>query len=199
MAGMPMRRTYKIIFGAAALLIAGTLTGCFQDRAKIEKSILEQDPNFQKMLDSRNFLQEGIESRYKVYQDKTKEIDAQIQMLKERKAQVRAIYLEFIAKLKRQFDAERKLLQQTLAEYRRQLTVKREEVRSVDKDIKEVSGIVRKKEKLELTREEVQVWQNKLSSLLERKSVLEREAGTIGRNIRITELKIKVYTLRYRE
>jgi len=179
--------------------MAFSLPGCLEDRSAVEKKILEQDPEFKKMLDARNFLQEGIDSRYKIYVEKSKEIDAQIQALKERKAQYRAIYLEFIAKLKRQFDAEKKLLKQQLAEYHNQLDKKREKIRGVEKDLREVKSILGKKEKLELTREENQVWMNKLAVLSEQKGALDRESAILKKNIWLTELKIKVYTLRYRE
>jgi len=178
------------------LSFALLLEGCTGDLKEMEKEILAYDSSFQKTIDQRDSTQKQLDAEKASYIQKNQEIESRITALKEKKAEVKADHLATLEKIKRQIYPKKRSQQQDLMNLQRRLKERQIEVRNITKDIEEVNALVKKDDRLSLTREEIQAWSKRLSSLVERKSGMEKEIAVLRNKIRITRLKIKVLDVR---
>ena len=169
--------------------------GCGKDQARLEKRVLAHDPSFQETLDRRNSLREELDSQAKVFHRKTKEIKSQIDALARKKTRVKREYSSSVEKIKQQIHPERKRLQKDLLDAQRRYEQKKQEIRDVRGDIKEISALIKKKDVLALTQEEMRTWNDRLSSLMEKKEALNSEKDKLRTEIEITKLKRSVLVL----
>ena len=79
---------------------------------------------------------------------------------------------------------------------RRRLKQKQIELSDIRGNIGEIDSLINKKERLSLTREEIRVWGERLSSLNEKSVAVEKEIDKLKKEIEITGLKIKVLEVR---
>jgi chromosome segregation ATPase len=170
--------------------------GCgVKDIGEAEKEVVAYDPSFQKTLDNRDALRGQLESARAEYLGNTEQINSQMEALRERKAQVKKDYTAAAEKIKKQIDPEKRQLQRDLMEYQRQYKIKAIESENVEKDIKEITALIGKKEELDLTQEEIRTWNDRLTSLIRKKEKLSSEKDKIRQDIDITKLKDKVLRL----
>jgi chromosome segregation ATPase len=182
----------KITTGLLACLLCLAFQGCVKDRSELEKKIVAHDPSFQKSLDNRNSLREQLDSQKAIFLGKEKEANDQISALKQGKINARKEYLAQSEKIKRQLQPEKRQLQRDLMDIKRQYKHKEQEIRDINKDINEISALIKKKDALALTQGEIRTWNERLSSLIEKKEVINAEKGKLEEEIEITKLKIKV-------
>ena len=185
------------VFASAGLLsFALLLEGCTGDLKGMEEEILAHDSSFQKTIDQRDSTQRQLDADKASYIQKNQEIESRMTALKEKKAEIKADHLATLEKIKRQIYPKKRSLQQDLMNLQRRLKEKQIEVRNITKDIDEVNALVKKDDRLSLTREEIQAWSKRLSTLVERKNRMEKEIAALRKKIRITRLKIKVLDVR---
>ena len=70
---------------------------------------------------------------------------------------------------------------------------KAELVRSIDRDIDEINSLIKKKESLSLTQEEMRIWNERRASFIDNKESVNLEKSKLKEEIEITKLKIKVF------
>ncbi|MGB2599899.1 MAG: hypothetical protein WBB86_06530 [Candidatus Omnitrophota bacterium] len=169
-----------------------TQQGCVDSSAEKEKRILAYDPSFEDYLDKRNSLQAKLNDQKNAFLHEKLQIEGQISGLKEKNVQLKEEYIVSIGETKRQIQPERRRLRQDLLEMKRRYALKKTELRATVSDIKEISALIKRKDKLALTREEMQTWNKRLSSLLEKKAGVLSEMEKLDKEIEITRLKIKV-------
>jgi len=193
-----MVSSYKVVVAISAFCVL--LSGCvMEDRAEMEKTILQHDSSFQEILDQRDAYQRESDSAKAAYireygelEDKISELRNQIAAIREQEANLKLSHLASLDEIKRKIYPRKRALKQDLAEMQRRLKRREVELRDIDKDIAEVEALVDKKERLSLTREEIHAWNKRFSSLVERKAEIEKEVEETKRNIEITRLKVKV-------
>jgi len=172
-----------------------SLQGCMENRAETEKKILAYDPSFRKSLDRRNELLKDLNFRQTSFMKSEQLIEDEINALKQKKTQEQKEYLSSVEKIERQIDPEKRNLRQDLAGMQRYYKRKKGELKDVDRDIKEINALVKKKDRLVLTPEEVRVWNERLSSLVKKKAETSSDVAKVKEEIEITKLKIKVLSL----
>ncbi len=172
------------------------LAGCAVDSEEATKKILVQDPSFQKWVNEKNAIRKKLDSAAGVYNEKKRKIEAQIIVLKVKKSDIKAEHLESVEKITKQLDPERRKLKQELVDMHNRLKLKETESDNISKDISEVSALMEKQNRLELTREEIQVWNKRRSALIRRKGKVDREIVDFKEDIGITKLKIKVLKIK---
>ncbi|MFC1570415.1 hypothetical protein ACFL4E_01390 [Candidatus Omnitrophota bacterium] len=157
---------FKIITVSLMIL---SLSGCAGDSAEKEKKILAQDPSFQKVLDKRNSMVDELATHKTNYLAKRVQIDEEISTLKEEKSLIRTQYAEEIQRTKRRLNPEKRNLERDLLESERSYKRINSELVDINSDIKEITALIGKKEKLALTQEEMKTWNDRLATLIEAK------------------------------
>ena len=185
----------KAITCLSVCLLCLSAQGCGEDRAEFEKKIIARDPSFQKTLDNRNSLREQLDSQKAILLRKEKEISAQINALKEKKVSARKEYSQQVQKIKRQIQPKKRQLQRDLIDMARRYKHKKQQVRDIDRDINEINGLIKKKDALSLTQEEIRIWNDRLASLIEKKEGINAEKDKLEAGIETTKLKVKVLKL----
>jgi len=170
--------------------------GCTVDSEVATKEILAHDPSFQKWVDKKNTIRKKLDSDASIYNEKQRNIETQIIALKGKKSDIKAEHLESVGRITKQLDPERRKLKQQLVDIYNQLKLKEAETDNVNKDIGEVGGLIEKQDRLELTREEIQVWNKRRSELIRRKDKVDREVADLKEDIEIKKLKIGVLRIK---
>jgi chromosome segregation ATPase len=166
--------------------------GCGEGRLEAEKKILANDPSFQKVIDKRNALQEQLDLQKTAFLKRKEKINEKIKSLKEERKQAKREYSLKVEKIKRQVYPEKRRLQRDLMEIERHYKWKKDELREIEKDIKEISALMEEKDKLNLTREEIKTWNGKLDSLAKKKEMVTSERNKLQTEVKITKMKIEV-------
>ncbi len=182
----------RIITGLAACLLCLAFQGCLEDRAELEKRILAHDPSFQKTLDSRDSLREQLDSQKAIFLRRESEANSLIKALKQKKIDAKKEYSAQVEKIRRQIQPEKRQLRRSLIDIKRQYKCKEQEIGHIDKDINEITALIKKKDALALTQDEIRTWNERLSSLIKKKNEISAEKDKLGKEIEITKLKIKV-------
>jgi len=172
------------------------LVGCAVDNEEATKKILANDSSFQKWIDEKKSIQKKLDSTAAVYNEKKRKVETQIVVLKSKKSSMKAEHLESVAKIAKQLEPERRKLKQELVDTHNQLKLKESESDNIKKDIAEVSDLIEKQNRLELTREEMQVWNKRRSALIKRKEKIDKERASLREEIEIMKLKIGVLKIK---
>ncbi|MEA3489989.1 MAG: hypothetical protein U9R44_06610 [Candidatus Omnitrophota bacterium] len=183
---------FRVTAIVSLLFLCLSSGGCLKERSEMEKEILAHDPFFKKTLDKRNSLRGQLDSRKSALVKNEQEIAAQITALREKKAQAKRVYAVSVERIKRQIDPEKRELERNLMELKRNYDLKKVELRNVNRDIEEIEALIRKKDKLTLTQEEVRTWNERLASLIRKKEIIISEKDKLRKETEITKLKLKV-------
>ena len=187
------RRLFATLSISCCVLL---LAGCAVDDEEATKKILANDSSFQKWIDAKKSIQKKLDSVAAVYNEKKRKVETQIGVLKSKKSSMKAEYLESVAKIAKQLEPERRKLKQELVDTHNQLKLKEAESDNTNKDISEVSALIEKQNRLELTREEMQVWNKRRSALIRRKEKVDKERASLREEIEIIKLKIGVLKIK---
>jgi hypothetical protein len=185
--------------GTVFLLLCGLAVlqqGCVENREEMQKKILAHDPSFQESLEKRNSLQEKLDLQKAAYLRKKIEIEGEINALKEKSVQAKEEYATYAEDTKRQIEPDKRHLKQDLLEMKNRYELKKAELGSVNRDINEIDSLIKRKDRLALTPEEIQTWNKRLASLIEKKAEVEADLDKFKKEIEITNLKIKVLDLK---
>lgn len=169
--------------------------GCAEKREDRIKEILAHDPSFKSYLDKRDSLQKKMDSQKKAFIQDKMEIEDQVNALREKQISLKEEYTMSIGETKRQLQPEKRRMGQDMMEMKRDLALKKIELNGALRDINEINSLIEKKDKLALTSEEMQTWNDRLSSLVEKKATIMSEISKLEKEIEITREKIKVLDL----
>jgi hypothetical protein len=190
---MKNQKSFLILFVLVSLFLT---QGCKEDLGEIENSVLSFDPSFRKVLNQRDRLQEDLSSNKAAYFKEIESIEGQMGILKERKIKAKLEHKDRDEEIKRQIQPEARRLKQEVLDKKREYKRKKNILDEVNRDIKDVSGLIDKKDTLVLTSEEVESWNKRLFTLDERKKEVEEEIVQLQRDIEISGLKLKVLVLK---
>lgn len=168
------------------------LAGCMSDNEESKKKILAQDPSFQNVLEVRDVMMKELDVRQSEFQRAIRAVDKQIVSLKEKKRQITGAHSVQTEKIKRRLDPEKRRLEKDLTDMRQAVERMNIEIRDVNGDINEIQALIAKKDKLALTQEEMNTWNDRLSALIERKEEVAKKRDKLKAEIEITNLKISV-------
>ena len=171
------------------------ILGCEKDTEELEQKILAHDPSFQDMLDQRNDLRKQMTLQRASYDKKVNNINSRIGALKDQKAMARQEYDMSCDKIKRQVEPTRRKMQTDLVDMKRRLEVARMQMRNVERDIKEIEALIDKKDTLAFTQEEIKTWNDRFTSLIEKKAEITSEEKKLQDDISVTKLKLRVVVL----
>ena len=181
-------------FYGVVLVMSLFFQGCSPlNTAETEKKIVKYDPSFQKLLNKRNSLQCELEQKKTIFREKKQKINDKIKVMREEKLQLEKEQLSLEEQITRQIQPEKRELQKSLIEMSYQYKQKAELGRSIDRDIDEINSLIKKKESLSLTQDEMRIWNERMSSLIENKESVNLEKSKLKEEIEITKLKIKVF------
>ncbi|MFH1309791.1 MAG: hypothetical protein ABIH85_03815 [Candidatus Omnitrophota bacterium] len=183
----------KFLVWIVVLLINLCFQGCSPNTAEIEKKILEYDPSFQKILDKRNELHKRLDQERAKFLKKKEDIDSQVNVLREQKRQIKQEYLLQASELNLQIQPDQRFLKKSIMELENNYRQKKEALGITEHDIGEISSLMKKKDTLALTPEEMKVWNNRMSLLVEKKEEQISEKNKVKKEIEITKLKLKVF------
>ena len=193
---MDMRFRRRLFATLSVSCFVLLLVGCAVDNEEATKKILANDSSFQKWIDEKKSIQKKLDSTAAVYNEKKRKVETQIVVLKSKKSSMKAEHLESVAKIAKQLEPERRKLKQELVDTHNQLKLKESESDNIKKDIAEVSDLIEKQNRLELTREEMQVWNKRRSALIKRKEKIDKERASLREEIEIMKLKIGVLKIK---
>ena len=175
------------------LLLGIVFSGCSsENKADIEKTILESDPSFQTEIEKRNAFVKELASQRMDYVRQTNEINSAIRDLNDRKVQIKKEYGDSVGRIKRQTQPMKRELERKLLEAQREYGHKKSNAGHVENDISEITELIGKKEQLALTQEEIQTWNDRLSTLMDKKAKLTSEMDKLKEDTEILKLKIRV-------
>jgi chromosome segregation ATPase len=181
-----------LISTVVVLFCAG---GCGGDTEELEQKILARDPSFQDQLDKRNDLRQQIALHRSSYEKKVNNIDGQIAALRERKKMEKRDFEMAVEKIRRRIEPVKREMRTALMDKQRRLEVARMQLKNVQRDIAEIEALIEKKDKLAFTREEINTWNDRLTSLVEKKSEIVSREQELRRDIETMKLKMKVMRL----
>jgi len=184
------------IQGAALFILLVLCQGCRGNTEEAEKMILAHDPSFRVQLERRAQLQNELDSSKLEYIDSKAALDEKITAVNEKKKELKLAYRARSDEIKRRIDPERRRLEHELLETERDYKDAKRELKNTERDIKEIEDLMSKKDKLILTSEEIQAWNERLSSSLKKKSLLASEIDKLEEEVRITKLKLAVLKLK---
>jgi len=185
---------FMMFFCGVILVMSFFFQGCSPfNMAETEKKIVEYDPSFQKLLNKRNSLQCELDRKKTIFREKKQKINDKIKGMQEEKLQLEKEQLSLEEQITRQIQPEKRELKKSLMEISYQYKQKSELCRSIDRDIDEINSLIKKKESLSLTQEEMRIWNERLASLIENKENVNLEKNKLKEEIEITKLKIKVF------
>lgn len=168
------------------------LSGCERDKVDVEKKVIEADPAFKETIEKRNLLRKHLASEKASYLSQERKINGQISKLKEEKRKIRKEFLLQSEKAKKQVDLKIRELKTVLVDVERKYKRKKEDVRNIERDIKEIQMLIKKEGDLALSPEEMQTWNDRLASFVEKKEKAVLERNKLESEVEITRLKIKV-------
>ena len=187
-----MNRIY--ITGVMTVSVLGCFlfTGCSGNNAETIKEILVEDPSFQKALDERNDIHKKLSAAKTEYDKKQADLEKEITVIQGKKAGIKVEYLSTVSQVRKKLDSEKRRLRQELADKEEQLKMKNLEMADIDRDANEIDALVKKKDRLELTGEEMKVWNKRLLALARRRVDTGKEIAGLNKKIHIIKLEIKV-------
>lgn len=177
------------------ILVSVFISGCSEDRAELDKEILAEDPGFKKYIIARDEIETNITKMHSNYSKMSEDINNQIILLKEKKASLKTDYIVELEKIKKGLDPIKRGLQQDADELEGKLKLRRIEANDVAKDTKEVEALIARKDRLNLTMEELQAWNLRLSSLVEHRDKIVKEITDLTQKISLMRKKIKALGL----
>lgn len=190
----------KVLRGVSAavplVLILFSVSGCMQDRLEMEKKILGHDASFQSTLKKRDLLNTELDSLKAAFVKVSMSIDAQIAILRDKKARARREYDASSEKIKLQFQPEIRKVERDVQDAERRYELKNVEMREVERDMNEVNYLMKKKDKLILTEEETKTWTTRFKELTEKKETISAELAKIREEMQIEKMKLKVMRLK---
>lgn len=182
----------RTLAALAACLFLFLSSGCVEDRAEAEKRILAHDPSFRKVVDKRNSLREELARQKALLSKKRQDIADQVTVLRAKKDQAKKEYAASVEKIKRQLQPEKRQLERDLMEQERLYRKLKMELGENNRDIEEIGSLIKKKDQLTLTQEEIRTWNDRLASLIKKKDETYSEKQKTEEEIEVTKLKIKV-------
>jgi len=181
---------------AGLFLVLLILSGCGEDVSELEKKVLERDPSFQTVIDARIALSTELEETKKAYSKKKCSSEAQIYAIKKELEKSRGEYVAKMARAKKKLDPEITALKNDIKRMKLAVTVKNSELRLIEKSIKEIKELVQKGQDLEMTQEEMRMWNERMTSLLKKREDAVREKDKMIFDVKTDELKIRIITVR---
>ena len=169
--------------------------GCSKDMKEAEKKIVEFDPTFKKNLEKRNSLRKMISDQEKLYSGQKSKIAEQIRLLKAKDGELSRQNVQNIENIRQQIEPERRQLRRAIIEKKREHEKVIEALADINKDIREINKLVEKKEDLSLTQEELSTWNDRLGSLMKRRTLKESERLDLEREISVAKMKLKVMSI----
>ena len=166
--------------------------GCVDNRAEMEKKILAADPSFQQKLEERNLLRKELDTSRAIFMKSCAEVDAKITALRENKSQTRQEYSMVVDKIKRQVQPEKRRLEEELVDVKHQCEIRKIAIKSVEKDIEEITALINRRDTLAMSQEEIRTWNERLATLVNKKEKLLAEVTEIQNKTDVTKLKIRV-------
>jgi predicted nucleic acid-binding Zn-ribbon protein len=166
--------------------------GCIKDTAELEKEILSYDASFKTVLDKRNSMRNELAAEKAAYLSALRQINHQIDALKDQKLQARAQHASRVEKIKKKLNSEISVLQADLLDMKRNLRFKEVQLEATEKSIGEINALIKKEDTLSMTQEEMRTWNDRLASLTRKKEELVSEREKLARDIEITKTKLKV-------
>jgi len=171
-------------------------SGCVKDRGEVEKEILNYDPSFVEILDKRKASIEELNNMKTALLSNKKQINREICLLKTKKTDIKRKFSEDSGRIKQRLDPEKREMRRTIVDVERELKRKMGFVRDANRDIEEINVLIKKKESLALTQEEIRTWNDRLSTLTKNKEAAILEINRIKEEVRITKLKLYVMEIK---
>ncbi|MFH1846897.1 MAG: hypothetical protein ABH869_05015 [Candidatus Omnitrophota bacterium] len=184
------QKRYYFILVLCILFAAG---GCrTEDLTETEKKVLEKDPHFRKVLDKRNDIREKTDTETALFLEKKKKVQDEIKVLEEEKQRLESEYKLTARVLKKQLQPEKDQLRCELLEKKQEYNEKQRNIRNISSDINEIDKLLKKKGALELSKEEIRSWNERLSALVSQKKDAEFEKDKIKKEMEIFKGKLKL-------
>lgn len=174
------------------LFISLMFQGCGRGGPEVDKVILSYDPSFGQTIEKRNNLRLEIETKRVEFLKKDAAAEMAIEDLKNRRVKLKREYEQKEEKIKHQLDPEKRQLERDVKILEREVKLKNEEIQVAERDIKEINSLIKKKEVLSLTPEEIRTWNSRISVLVKKKDKVTAEGNKLKEELEITKLKIKV-------
>lgn len=168
------------------------ICGCSGEKKDIQQEVVSYDPSFQKVLDERDNIKKESLLREQEFRKKQQRIDEQIRFLEQKKRDARKEHLAQLQRISTELDPEVRQLKRDLIDLRRKYRSTAEALENIDRDIREITDLIDKKDQLLLTQEELSTWNSRLESLVQEKQKKRARAAKIKKDIEITGLKIKL-------
>ncbi|MFH1837191.1 MAG: hypothetical protein ABH862_03655 [Candidatus Omnitrophota bacterium] len=185
-----MKKNYLIFVLSAGICFL--LQGCGKSIEDMDKMILEKDTSFRSVLDKRNDLKNEMELKRADFLKKDMEIEMEIGHLKKKREQLKREYTQKEEEGKLKLDPERRQLEKEIKILENEYKLKNVKLQDIERDIKEISSLMKKQEALFLTSEEIRTWNTRMSVLVKNKEEILTEVNESKKNIETMKMKIKV-------
>jgi hypothetical protein len=178
---------------AAAFITALVfLAGCGTDVSELEKKVLERDPSFQVVIDTKDAMTKELAATKSNYISKKRSGENKIAAIKNELEKSRGEYVSRMERIKKKLDPEITALKNEMKIMKREVLVKNSEVSVIEKNISEIKELVQKGKNLEMTQEEMRMWNERMTSLLKKREDALRERDKMSADIETSELKIRI-------
>lgn len=185
-----------MIKSACLFLALLLLSGCRGDVLELEKKVLERDPSFQSVIDEKDAMSKELDETKKDYFKKKHGMEGQIAAIRQELEKTRGEYASRVERIKKKLDPEITEMKNGVKILKLEVTVRNAELRGVEKSIKEIKELVQKGQSLEMTQEEMRMWNERMTSLLNKREAIVKDRDKTVADIETSEFKVRILTER---
>lgn len=184
----------KAVFLAASGLLF--MQGCGPDIKELEEKILAKDPSFKSVIEGMNAVRKELAAERASYLSKMEQIEGQIKALESKRSDLRRAHNSRMEMINKKLGPEKAVFEAELVEMKKEFRIRSAQIRTIEKNIKEINDLIEKQDILAMTQGEMRTWNERLASLILQKEELTAEKEKLAVNIEVTEWKIKVMSAR---
>lgn len=168
------------------------LQGCGPDLEEIQEKVLERDPSFKEVIDERSSMDAEVERARREYEERKLALERKISDIRQDLNRSRGEYLERVERIKRRLDPQITSLENEIRDMRRRLSLREAEIKAFEKSIKDIEDLVDRGRSLEMTQEEMRMWNERMRTLVREREEAVKDRDALIQQIETAGMKIRI-------
>ena len=182
----------KKIISIILVVFLWCLTGCTSVSDEEATDLLERDPSFKQILDEKKRIEEEIFSLKKEIKEKKKILNSRINVLRKEFKKEKAKADSEIKRLKHKLDPERNLIRENANLLSRNVRGEEAALKNIENTIKDLQKLISKEGTLDISKEEITRWRQRIKSLESEKRAIKKELKELKEDLGTLEVKLKL-------
>lgn len=174
------------------LISALILSGCGRSGGKMLDEAPEKDSSFKEVLDAKTRIENKVSSLREDYKKEKESFDKNVAALKEELRVKKNNTASRIAEMQKELAPKIRALKSKLASLRAERNLKKQNLKNAISKMKNIKKLLKKKEALSLSADEVSIWNKRQDNLSEEMDFTKKELARIRDKTRLLEAEIKI-------